>query len=814
MYSGLRYLSLSVQSLERWCIVLAIRKLRKTIALVTAMTLAASAVPSISHSTEAGTETGTEAGTETGAEDTGETAEGTDESGEGGAAGQEGEGNTIKDDGEVVQKGALGKVDKKDWITIKDYEFITENDSYKMYFYKPRLSIMLEDKKTGKYIESTLSDEKDDGNSNATWNYYMKSGIVITAIVGTNSTYQVDLFNTPNTIQYKKINNGLSATIYYTDYKFGLTVDITLEGDDLVVNIPDDYIVEEKEDTYIGTVSVFPFMGYSFLDDREGYMLIPDGNGALINLDNKEGRYVTGYSQMIYGSDAGFRDASTKEYLWDDYDMSRDANKVLAPVFGMAHTDEQTGYIAVVEDGYQRASIEAHPNGVMVNYNRCFAKFLLRDVFNQPLNNSESGRNIERVEEDRTHLDMKVRYMLLSGEDADYSAMAVRYRNYLLDTGAITKKDSSYNTRVDFLGTDREEFLFGTRAVTVTTVENIEKMYGELKGKGVQSLLSVYKGWQKGGLYNVPITKYKADSHIGGTSKLTDLIKEADGYNYHVYLYNDALRLNPDTSRMTFDMIKQINKRTFKEWEWAEVYKTFYYLTPNKTTSDLEKFVSSYTKDGVSNLAIGGISNTLYSYSYKSRYYSKLDTQDKYAKLLKSVDDKTNLVLEEPVSYLWKNTDAFLDMPLGSSDYMYVNQEVPFMSMVLKGIIPMYSDYVNFEANKQEFFLQMVEAGVYPSFYLTYENSSKLLYTNSSNLFSTEYDTYKDTIAQYDKELRKINEVTADALIIDNEKLDNGVTVVTYDNGAKVYVNYSEEAQTVGNVTVNAMSYKAGEPNE
>ena len=790
---------------------MAIRKLRKTIALVTAMTLAASAVPSISHSTEAGTETGTEAGTETGAEDTGETAEGTDESGEGGAAGQEGEGNTIKDDGEVVQKGALGKVDKKDWITIKDYEFITENDSYKMYFYKPRLSIMLEDKKTGKYIESTLSDEKDDGNSNATWNYYMKSGIVITAIVGTNSTYQVDLFNTPNTIQYKKINNGLSATIYYTDYKFGLTVDITLEGDDLVVNIPDDYIVEEKEETYIGTVSVFPFMGYSFLDDREGYMLIPDGNGALINLDNKEGRYVTGYSQMIYGSDAGFRDASTKEYLWDDYDMSRDANKVLAPVFGMAHTDEQTGYIAVVEDGYQRASIEAHPNGVMVNYNRCFAKFLLRDVFNQPLNNSESGRNIERVEEDRTHLDMKVRYMLLSGEDADYSAMAVRYRNYLLDTGAITKKDSSYNTRVDFLGTDREEFLFGTRAVTVTTVENIEKMYGELKGKGVQSLLSVYKGWQKGGLYNVPITKYKADSHIGGTSKLTDLIKEADGYNYHVYLYNDALRLNPDTSRMTFDMIKQINKRTFKEWEWAEVYKTFYYLTPNKTTSDLEKFVSSYTKDGVSNLAIGGISNTLYSYSYKSRYYSKLDTQDKYAK---SVDDKTNLVLEEPVSYLWKNTDAFLDMPLGSSDYMYVNQEVPFMSMVLKGIIPMYSDYVNFEANKQEFFLQMVEAGVYPSFYLTYENSSKLLYTNSSNLFSTEYDTYKDTIAQYDKELRKINEVTADALIIDNEKLDNGVTVVTYDNGAKVYVNYSEEAQTVGNVTVNAMSYKAGEPNE
>ena len=799
---------------------MAIRKLKKTIALVTAMTLAASAVPSISHSTEAGTETGTEAGTETGTEDTADGGtEGTGSSiagEEGGASGQEGEGNTVQADGEVVQKGALGKIDKKDWITIKDYELITENDIYRMYFYKPRLSIMLENKETGKIIESTLSDEKDDGNSNATWNYYMKSGIVITAIIGTNSTYQVDLFNTPNTIDVTKIDNGLSAKIYYSEYQFGLTVDITLEGEDLVVNIPDDYIVEEKADTFIGTVSVFPFMGYSFLDDREGYMLIPDGNGALINLDNKEGRYVTGYSQMIYGADAGFRDSTTKEYLnlGFDIDMSRDANKVLAPIFGMAHTDEKTGYLAVVEDGYQRASIEAHPNGVMVNYNRCFAKFLLRDVYNQPLNNSESGRNIDRTEEDRTHINMKVRYMLLSGDNANYSAMAVKYRNYLLDNGMITKKDTAYNTRVDFLGTDREEFLFGTRAVTVTRVSDIEKMYGELKGKGVQSLLTVYKGWQKGGLYNVPITKYKADSHIGGTSKLTDLIKEADGYNYHLYLYNDALRLNPDTSRMTFDMIKQINKRTFKEEEWAEVYKTFYYLTPNKTVSDLDKFVSSYTSDGVSNLAVGGISNTLYSYSYKSRYYSKLDTQDKYSKLLKSIDDKTNLLLEEPVSYLWNNTDAFLDMPLGSSDYMYVDEEVPFMSMVLKGIIPMYSDYVNFEANKQEFLLQMVEAGVYPSFYLTYENSSKLLYTNSSNLFSTEYDTYKDTVAQYDKDLRKVSEVTANALIVSNEKLDNGVTVVTYDNGAKVYVNYSEEAQTVGNVTVDAMSYKAGEANE
>lgn len=345
---------------------------------------------------------------------------------------------------------ALGKVDRSEWITMEDYEKIAESDTYNMYFYEPRLSIILENKKTGALLESTLSDEKDDGTSNASWNGYMKSGVVLTAIIGTTNTYQVDLMNCEHT------------------------------------------------------------MNVTYLDEQDGYMLIPDGNGALIYLDDKEKRYTTGFSQMIYGTDNGFVDASTQSYLWDKYDTVIDANQVIAPVFGMAHKEDQLGYLAIVEEGDKRASIEAHPNGVMVNYNRCFAKFLLRDIFVQPLNQSNSG-SVTTVETDRVHSDLKVRYLLLDGEEADYSGMAVAYRDYLLDQELVTEKDTSYNTRVDFLGTEREEFLMGTKAVPMTTTENIEEMYQELQEAGVDSVLTVYKGWQSGGLYDVPITKYKAD---------------------------------------------------------------------------------------------------------------------------------------------------------------------------------------------------------------------------------------------------------------------------------------------------------------
>lgn len=715
------------------------------------------------------------------------------------------------EDGEVVQEGAVGKVDKSEWITIEDYELVAESDTYEMYFYEPRFSIILKNKVTGKILESTLSDELDDGNSNVTWNAYMKSGIVITAIVGALSSYQVDVVSTKNTIKTSYLDNGFSSDLYFEDYGFHLTVQVTLENDQLVVTVPDESIEEEKEGTYINTISLFPFLGYTFMDEQDGYMLIPDGNGALIYLDNKEGRYKTGYSQMIYGDDVGFQnDAVSANLFWERYEIVRDANPIIAPIFGMAHTDDQLGYIAVVEDGATRGTIEAHPNGAIVNYNRCFAKFKIRDLYTQPLNNSGSG-TVTLAEADRNHTDLTVRYILLDGEDANYSGMANAYRDYLLENNLVETKDTSYNTRVDFLGTDRESFLFGTRAVTVTTVDNIEEMYSELQGRGVSSLLTVYKGWQKGGLYKIPITKYKADSHIGGTKALTSLINGAAKNDYQIYLYNNALEINATTNSATFGAMKKVNKKTLTIDTHQQVYDSFYYQLPTKTKSNLEKFVSSYTKKGVDNVALAGITNNLFTYSSKGKFYARESTAETYLTTIQQIDEDTNLILEQPFAYLWKNTDAFLDMPLGTSDYMYINEEVPFLSMVLKGIIPMYSEYVNLEANKSEFFLQMVESGVYPSFYLTYENSSALIYTNSSNLYSTQYSTYKDTVVEYDKELRAIAEKVDGAYIIEHDKMDNGVTKVTYDNGVVIYVNYTDNSVTVDGITVDAMSYKVGE---
>ena len=98
----------------------------------------------------------------------------------------------------------------------------------------------------------------------------------------------------------------------------------------------------------------------------------PDGNGALIHLTEKEGRFPTGYSQLIYGSDNGFTESSPANYLWDRYETVLKPHQITAPVFGIAHTDEQTGYLAVVEQGEYQATLNAAVAGQLTGYNNAY----------------------------------------------------------------------------------------------------------------------------------------------------------------------------------------------------------------------------------------------------------------------------------------------------------------------------------------------------------------------------------------------------------------------------------------------------------
>ncbi len=700
---------------------------------------------------------------------------------------------------------SAGKVDTAK--ELNGHFLVAENSGYELYLKKEVMSIIVRDKATGATMESTVTE--DDGKSNASWSGFMKCGINLDVQVG-NTTQQkkVDLLDSKAQIEVTPTDGGFTAKIDYPQYELGFSLTVLLYDDGSIeATIPESSIYEESDVNKIGNIYVFPMLGRTRLGEMDGYMIVPDGNGALINLNDKEGRFASPYSQRVFGNDVGISESYVLSLFWGKYETINESEYILAPVYGMVHSESEMAYLAVITSGAEGATIMAYPNGVFTDYNWISARFLKHTLYNEPTSNS--GGSVVKVT-DRFQYDISVRYFFTKNEDANYAGLANRYRDYLLKTGTLVQKADEFRLRADFLGTDRENWMFTTKAVEMTTTDDIRKIYDELKAEGVTDLLTLYKGWQDGGICNLPVSSYNADKSIGGTRDLTRLIKEAKDAGIQFYLYTDALRANPSTTNTTFNVIKKIDTRLFTENTYKEVYSSMHYLTPARTSELLPKLVDSMVKKDVDNLALTGITNTMFSYRYDGKSYDRIDTAQMQATVFEAIDPKVNLALEEPIETYWKYMDAMIDMPVKDSDYIFTDESIPFLSIVFKGIVPMYSDYVNFEANKHEFFLKLVETGIYPSFYITMQDSTELYYTNSNDLYSSQYSVYKNTMIEYYKALKEFNDHVAGATI-KKHQIDGKIVTVVYSNGVTVTIDYSNNAFTASKNGSVVMSYKVGD---
>lgn len=688
------------------------------------------------------------------------------------------------------------------------HKLVAANDNYELYLKEESLSIIIKDVKTGEIMESVVSDAAELQNVNDTWKGFLQSGVVVEVQEDTNTMQKkAGVSNADISVTY--VEGGFKAKIDYPTYEFGFELEVLLYDDgSITAYIPESSIYENSEKIKIGNIFVFPMLGNSCLDEKEGYMFIPDGNGALIYLDDKEGKFDSGYTQKVYGSDIGIGESYVLSLLWDKYETHNDSESVLAPIYGMVHTDSKLGYLAVIEAGAEEATIMATPNGAYTDYNWITSSFRKSATYIQPTSNS--GGSVTKVT-DRIQYDIKIRYMFVNGDEANYTGLANKYRDYLIEQGELTEKDDSFNVRVDFLGSDVENWLLSKKSISMTTTDNIREIYKDLQSEGVTDILSLYKGWQDGGIYNLPVTSLDVDGAVGGKSDLKKLLKETEDMGISMYLYTDGLRGNPDTDNTTFNTVKKMDKRLYTESTYMTVYDKMVFWTPDKSVANVESLTNSLKKNGIDNLALSGISNTLFTYTISDTMKTRLTTEYIYDTMYEGIDKDMNLILCEPISSYWKYTDSFVDMPVADSDYIYTDQSIPFLSIVLKGMVPMYSDYINFEANEQEYFLKLVETGIYPSYYITYEDSSKLIYTNSSDVYTSKYDTYRDRIISTYKELKAIDDKIQGSTIVNHEILDNGVVAVTYDNGVRILVNYSEKEQIAYGETVDAMSYKVGE---
>ncbi len=683
-----------------------------------------------------------------------------------------------------------------------------ENDNLLLTIDDATLYMTVTDKASGKTFASSI--EPASGKLTG-WKAFVASPLALDVVDGTSViTKQQSLMGNAVTIDFTLLADGADALVDFTALGVKVKLQIRLDEDSLAITMPADGLeeypvskgvdkktgVESFTDTRVCGVYLLPCFGATELDEKAGYMLVPEAAGALINFSNGEGVGSTPFSKRIFGTNIGVDKSVMTE-------LNRPAEQITLPVYGMAYTDDQLGYLAVVEDGSEAAEIMAYPAGVITDYNWAAAHFTLREQYiaqttrTLGLNSRESKPNMR---------DMTVRFYILSGENASYTGMAQRYRKALLDSGELNSADTAYRPRVDFLGAESVEFLLWNSVEPMTTVEQMAEILAHCKESGVNNPLVIYRGWQPGGLtWSLGSGSVELERKLGKADDLIALARSVRQDGGRFMLEIDPVQANPDRLyNMRVDVVRTIGQTIAQHQTGKELYPNLYYLTPSRS-AEIMKAMADKWGEHVDGLAVIKLPNTLYSYYSRGGNHSRSETLAAYQETLANTN--VTLALENPLSGYLAQTDVFLDMPLDTTSYSFLSAEVPFLPMVLSGNIPYYSTWLNFESNQQKALLKLVEYGAYPSWLLTGEDVQPLIHTNSSDVFSAKWDVLLPTMTEINAKLQSLHESIGGSRMVKHEQIEADVVKVSYENGTQVYINYRKADVVADGMTIPAMDY-------
>ena len=158
-------------------------------------------------------------------------------------------------------------------------------------------------------------------------------------------------------------------------------------------------------------------------------------------------------------------------------------------------------------------------------------------------------------------------------------------------------------------------------------------------------------------------------------------------------------------------------------------------------------------------------------------------------------------------AYTLGHVDRIDNAPTDSSHFVFEDETIPFYQLVVGGLVPMSGKPSNLRDDAVKDALRLIEYGVAPSYYLTYEDTSEIKRSLYSMLYSSDYKDWLDkAIAEFDG-AKQLFQLIGGQPLIDHRKLEDQVYLSTYANGTQVIVNYSSSAITYENRSVEAQRF-------
>lgn len=404
---------------------------------------------------------------------------------------------------------------------------VAENDRLELHYDTVESQIILKDKLTQEEWRSTPDDIAQDKRATGVNKINRQSDLIVQYH---NTSYVTDQVNSytgaikKGDFTWELIENGVAIRYYFPKQGFVIPVQYVLEEDCLAASIISEGIEEEvwedpdtdpEKKQSVMNVALLPFMGAAGSDD-EGYLIIPDGSGALIHFNNgRTGAAI--YQQDVYGRDDALtiRKAATTTY---DVNM---------PLFGIVRNGR--ALMAVVENGDYQAQLNAMVNGQLTGYsNAYFAVQYIHMEANTIMPGSEHSTDV--MLPTNTFRDMgnfTVRYYPLAAENATYADVAAAYRAQLGLKESIADAATQQLEMVasipsidTFLGVPYESVR------VLTSYEQAAQTLRDFAAEGLNDLTLRYTGWSKQSVRGKMVTGLDLDNRLGG-KKAFDGLRQA-----------------------------------------------------------------------------------------------------------------------------------------------------------------------------------------------------------------------------------------------------------------------------------------------
>ncbi len=562
--------------------------------------------------------------------------------------------------------------------------------------------------------------------------------------------------------------------------------------------------LEQKQFAAIAGIQIMPFFGASS-DTDEGYVFFPDGSGSISRFkQDRPAVWNAGFEGSVY---AEFLKDKTIDIDWEKVRDNAGEKRVYLPVYGIK--DGDNAFIATVTDGDCNAFINYYPSGYIVDMNRAFAEFFVKNKTESASSTSSTiGRSAARYEKTFIPTDYAVKIMFLNDEKADYSGMAARYRDYLIDNDMLNESiaiNDKVAVTIDLLMGIKEPRVLIDKFIPMTTFEDAAELLEYLNENGVENVLLNLHGWTKDGYNRYPSSSVPAGK-LGGVRGLKKLMETAEKTGAKVFLQDNYVEIytglgsintkgtavNSD-GRIFYNKFKNINL-----YSPRAINKTF-----------KEGILPKIADYGVTGVTFDRLGTFIYHDYQKDYNFQREDTANFFSDMVAQSKEKLGgAAVIGANQYTLKHADWLLNIPSGSTNYLYADEEIPFLQMVLHGRIPyssmsMYNQF--FDRNYQT--LKMIEYGSNPYFRLTKLSSEELNETSYDSLFSSEIDDWKDEVVNVYKEFNEKLSFTADNYMTKHEIINKDLVRLEYSDGSQIYLNYSDSDIVYEGNTIKAMDY-------